>query len=1202
LRRDRESTETEVELWLLDINSDFRDGVPELWLWGVAPGKRFLLVERGFRPYLYVVASEAADLKKLGEEALKACEELGETGTAQLLERSYFGRKVSAIKVQFTNPEKAERLAKTLKKLGGVENVLEDDMRFSNRYMVDYGVKPCGWHLWRVRSCEKPGGVDVDLAYEVQGKPNVKESAELPTLRVMAFHALYFGRKGSPRPERDPVAVISVLTSEGKKRQFLAENGKDEEALTGFVRFIKRHDPDVIVGFGSNRRDWPYLMERAKSLGVPLEVARSGAEPHGSVYGHVSVTGRANVDLYDLASEMPELRLNNLEELSEYLDIKRAKDFTNIKETDFAAHWHNPSKRRGLLRFCAERAEAALGCCKEVLDYLAQLSNITGLPLDHVATAAVGFRVESYLISQAQRFGALIPSRVQRPYIPYAGAIVLQPEAGIHRDVAVLDFRSMYPNLMILYNISPDTYVPPERKVSPRDVSVAPGVGHRFMKEPAGFYRLALQNLIDVRQEIRSELEKTSPGSVKYKVLDARQRAVKTVANASYGYAGWVGARWYAKPVAEATAAWGRDVITQSLNLARQAKLKVIYGDTDSLFVENDQKKIEKVVGQIGAKLRLEARPDKVYRSVLFTEAKKKYAGLTTRGELDIVGLEAVRGDWTDAAKTVQRTVVDMVLRGKSREEAERFVQSYLSDLRAGKIPVEDLVIWKTLSKPVEEYEVNAPHVEAARRLRREGWDLGLGDTVGYVINRGSGKLYERAEPYLLTSGRNLDFQYYEENQVWPAASRILEALAPRPSGETQMKLDEARVEEKERPESPRWRTADYLKDIASATRRVKSRRPKEATVLCHDEADGVCSGAIAKRALEREGFTVQLISLEKLYPEVVEKLHSQRGKTFVYVDLGTGQIERICRANKGGNLALILDHHDTKPSEDTEVINLDPELYGISGEKEASASTVAYLFAKALSPGNMDMAHLAVIGSAEIPGPLVGLNAESLKDALDRGLAETRGSGERMDVKILALGKAASFRGLSTKLSVMGSVGYYRDGPARAVEACLHGFDPELDRFAIGLEEERRQANARLLSEIRKRGLKQGKGTQWFHAGDAFRGMGVKVLGSFSSYLSFQRVVNQKKYLIGFMNMSPKVPGFGALKENLVKVSARVPRDLGKLVASGKKPPVSTLLIHGCEKQGGFADGHSMAASGAVPQGREEDLIRTLEEMLREA
>jgi len=113
---------------------------------------------------------------------------------------------------------------------------------------------------------------------------------------------------------------------------------------------------------------------------------------------------------------------------------------------------------------------------------------------------------------------------------------------------------------------------------------------------------------------------------------------------------------------------------------------------------------------------------------------------------------------------------------------------------------------------------------------------------------------------------------------------------------------------------------------------------------------------------------------------------------------------------------------------------------------------------------------------------------------------------------------------------------------------------------------------------------------------------MGVKVVGSFSSYLSFQRVVNQKKYLIGFMNMSPQVPGFGTLGKNLVKVSARVPRDLAKLVASGEMPPASDLLIQGCEKLGGFADGHSVAASGVVPKGREEALIHILEELLKKA
>ncbi|MDH5795672.1 MAG: DNA polymerase II, partial [Candidatus Bathyarchaeota archaeon] len=100
--------------------------------------------------------------------------------------------------------------------------------------------------------------------------------------------------------------------------------------------------------------------------------------------------------------------------------------------------------------------------------------------------------------------------------------------------------------------------------------------------------------------------------------------------------------------------------------------------------------------------------------------------------------------------------------------------RTLIADLREREIPYRDLVVWKTLTKPVGKYEVNAPHVRAAKILEEKGWALTAGDKVGYVITRGSGRLYERAKPYALASYEEVDTEYYARKQVVPAALRIL--------------------------------------------------------------------------------------------------------------------------------------------------------------------------------------------------------------------------------------------------------------------------------------------------------------------------------------------------------------------------------------------------------------------------------------------
>jgi DNA polymerase I len=387
----------------------------------------------------------------------------------------------------------------------------------------------------------------------------------------------------------------------------------------------------------------------------------------------------------------------------------------------------------------------------------------------------------------------LVPPRVERPHFPYKGGIVLEPKPGIHEKTAVLDFKSMYPNLMMTYNMSPDTYVSPDDPIPPEGVYEAPEVRHRFRREPAGFYKEALSYLIKVRDEIRPRMKRLNPKSAEYRVLDARQKAVKVITNASYGYAGWVGARWYVKPVAEAAAAWGRDTILNSVKMAEKEGLKIIYGDTDSIFLENEPEKLEKLSKEIRAKLSLEVNPDEVYVRIFFTEAKKRYAGLLSDGRLDIVGLEVVRGDWAEVAKKVQERVLEIILKEQSPKKAAAFVEQFVYELRQKRVPFRDLVIWKTLTKPAEEYAVRASHVEAAKMLEAKGWKLGVGDKVGYVVVVGSGRLYERVKPYVFASYDEVDVEYYVSKQVVPAAARVLESF-----GITEEQLLKFGIHEKE--------------------------------------------------------------------------------------------------------------------------------------------------------------------------------------------------------------------------------------------------------------------------------------------------------------------------------------------------------------------------------------------------------------------
>jgi len=760
--------------FLLDVNEGRWEGKVCIRIWGIDPeGNRILILAQQILPYFYFLPATADRDSTLAK--LKLDKKFSKVLDLTVERRKLLGNDQIVFKVICSDPTVVSSYAKAIPRILGSGQSF-DDLRFPVRYMTDRGLTCCGWNECEVESV-KVEGITVDRAYLATSLPHSLPDELPPRLRTLAFTTLTVAANGSARAEVDPVRAIGVATGSGESELFQTFGGDDSATLKSFVDYGHRFNPDIIVGFENNRLHWPYLIQRAKQTNEKLTMGRDSSEPHTSVFGHISIIGRANLDLSDLASGIPEVKVKTIENMAKFFQLSTASEIRTVDEYDLYRFWSKTEDRMRLLENTKLVAKACLQMVEAAIDYPMQLSAVTGLQLDQVMAAAVGFRVDSFFIRQAHQIGELIPTKNEQPFFTYQGAIVIEPETGLHENVAVLDFASMYPNLMMKYNLSPDALVKPNEEFSVESVYVIPQVGHRFRKTPDGFFRIVLTALIERRAAIKREMENQTSRSTTYRVLMERERAVKVITNACYGYAGWAGGRWYVREVAESATALGRETITKTTEKAKSFGLKILYSDTDSIFVINDKPKVERLRSWVKKEFELDIRIEREYTRILFTEAMKRYAGVRADGALDVVGLEAVRGDWSDIARQVQEQVLACVLKDQSTKKAVEGVSSTIRRLQRGEVSIAELTIRKTLTKPVEKYAVRSPHVEVARQLMREGWDLTLGDKVAYVITKGSGPLYKRAKPSSRVSPEEIDLAYYVENQVKPAAMRILERL-----------------------------------------------------------------------------------------------------------------------------------------------------------------------------------------------------------------------------------------------------------------------------------------------------------------------------------------------------------------------------------------------------------------------------------------
>ncbi|HNT60606.1 MAG TPA: DNA polymerase domain-containing protein, partial [Candidatus Bilamarchaeaceae archaeon] len=293
--------------------------------------------------------------------------------------------------------------------------------------------------------------------------------------------------------------------------------------------------------------------------------------------------------------------------------------------------------------------------------------------------------------------------------------------------------------------------------------------------------------LIDRRAAIKRELrsaEKDSPG---HRALSARSHALKILANSFYGYLGYARSRWYSRKCAESVTAWGRMHILEAEEKAKASGFRVLYMDTDSLFLllgekghEDALRFLEEVNRSLPEKMELEL--EGFYKRGVFVSkkaeergAKKKYALLGEDGRIKIRGFELVRRDWSQAAKSTQRRVLEAILREGSKDRAVAIVRDVVGQLRSGNVPLEDLAIYTQMKKGLSDYDILSPELSAAQKAIKKGRAVEKGSIIGYVVTRKGKSISEKAE--LLEFASDYDPDYYINNQVLPAVLKILKEL-----------------------------------------------------------------------------------------------------------------------------------------------------------------------------------------------------------------------------------------------------------------------------------------------------------------------------------------------------------------------------------------------------------------------------------------
>jgi DNA polymerase I len=529
------------------------------------------------------------------------------------------------------------------------------------------------------------------------------------------------------------------------------------------VDLVRSTDPDVITGYNIDGYDIPYILDRAGVHKIrDLGMGRDGTELR-SVGGRFwRLHGRIIADAWWNAKM--ELRPKQ-ESLNAVASLVLGEKKLDVNPAMIDQEWADDPER--VVLYCARDAELALKILQKiaVLEKNMDLATVSKLPLDDVINGRTSSLIDSILIREADRAGIAVPvTGGHRKDSKIEGGYVHTIDAGLYDWVCVLDFKSMYPSLIIAKNICFTTLSPEGTIISPE-----PGVKYLDKETRLGLLPQVLERLMIERDETKRKMKAASTPEEK-RYYDGLQAAIKVLMNAFYGVFASAFYRFTNPKIGASITAFARENTRSIISQLESENMKVIYGDTDSVFFQSPEENLEAALksgqeiarrySKEGATLEFE----KIINPLFSHGAKKRYVGniVWPENKMIVRGYETRRSDSFGIQSGALEQVFERIL-DHDTEGAVSLAREVVASISRGEVEPESLVISRTC-KPFNTYKNpdTQTTVQTAKKLMEMGYEFFPGMKVSWIVTNGKRTPIE-AEPFI--SGRKFehtpDYDYY---------------------------------------------------------------------------------------------------------------------------------------------------------------------------------------------------------------------------------------------------------------------------------------------------------------------------------------------------------------------------------------------------------------------------------------------------------
>ena len=576
------------------------------------------------------------------------------------------------------------------------------------------------------------------------------------------------------------------------------EETKEKEMILDTFELMKKYP--LLITYNGDGFDLPYLYNRASRLGIdrqknPLYMMRDSA----------TLTDGVHLDLYRTMSNRAFQIYAFGQKYSDFSLNSVSKGLLGEEKIDYGVELNDLTLYQ-TAKYCQNDARLTYnltGFNNDLLmNLLIVISRIARMPIDDISRMGVSQWIRSLLYYEHRQNGILIPRRqeldnkssnvVNEAVIKdkkFRGGLVVEPVEGIHFDVTVMDFASLYPSIIKVKNLSYETVRCSHDACKKNTI---PQTNHWVCTKKNGLTSVLIGSLRDLRVNYYKNMAKKDTLTVEEKQLfTVVSQALKVILNASYGVMGAEIFPLYFLPAAEATTATGRHIIMDTIDKCKESGIDVLYGDTDSLFVKKPtSKQVEDIITKAKMDHNVELEIEKEYRYVVLSGRKKNYLGVTKNGKVDVKGLTGKKSHTPPFIKTLFYELLDILSEIKTAEEFKR-AKNKISDkitecarkVQAKEIPLQDLAFNVMISKAPRDYTKTVPqHIRAAKQLESIR-EIKKGDIISYVkiLNKPGVRPIEMARKSEIDTSKYMEFMESTLDQLTSSMDLDFDTILGKP-------------------------------------------------------------------------------------------------------------------------------------------------------------------------------------------------------------------------------------------------------------------------------------------------------------------------------------------------------------------------------------------------------------------------------------